>query len=169
MDVVLTFVFGVFTPSFDIYSDLALIIKLANYDAKFAFTLACPMILSTIFILPHWWQLEQTMYKKIYTFPLVILQFYYQYKMMQILYLGIYKKTKQWKEQKDTLIKDVSSIGKSFIIKISSITKNVVEYFLLLFALSVPIFIRQKLTNFSNLKGSLLHLIQSLGHSTDCV
>ena len=113
-DVVLTFVFGVCTPSFDIYSDLALIIELLPNHPDLSFALACPMIASTVFILPHWWQLEQTMHKKIYTFPLVILQFYYQYKMIQVLYLGIYKKDKQWKQQKDTLLKDVSSIGKIY-------------------------------------------------------
>ena len=116
MDVVLTFVFGVCTPSLDIYSDLALIIKLAiNGFSGYAITLACPMIFSTIFMLLHWWQLEQTAYKRMYTFPLVIMQFYYQYKMIHIIFLGIYKKEQQWKKQKDILLRDVSSIGKFYI------------------------------------------------------
>ena len=110
-DVILTLVLGIFMPSSDFYSDLALIIKLADHP-NYALTLACPMILSTIFILPHWWQMEKTLHKKIFTFPVVILQFYPQYKMIQILYLGIYKKDKHWKEKKDILEKDVSSIGR---------------------------------------------------------
>ena len=111
-DVVLTLMFGIFTPSVDVYSDLALIVKLADHP-NIALTFACPMILSTIFILPHWWQMEKTLHKKIFTFPFVILQFYPQFKMIQILYLGIYKKEKHWKKEKDVLKKDVSSIGKS--------------------------------------------------------
>ena len=112
VDFLLIFVFGICLPSTDVYSDLTVIIKLSGASPHRAMTLACPMILSTLFVLPHWWHLEQSTFKKISTFPFVLLMFYPQYKMIQILYFGLWAKDNKWKKWKDIIERDVTSIGK---------------------------------------------------------
>ena len=115
-DVLLTVIFGIFTHSFDVYSDLTLIIQMLRYDdPKFALALACPMIFSTLLTLPHWWKMEKNFYKRILTFPLVILLFYPQYKMIQVLYLGLWKKDGDWQKQKAVIEKNVSGIGEFYL------------------------------------------------------
>ena len=112
VDFLLVFVFGICLPSTDVYSDLTVIIKLSGASPHRAMTLACPMIFSTLFVLPQWWHLEQSTFKKIVTFPFVLIMFYPQYKMIQILYFGLWAKDNRWKEQKDIIERNVSSIGK---------------------------------------------------------
>ena len=106
---------NIFLNSFDVYSDLTLIIQMLNYDdPKFALALACPMIFSTLLTLPHWWKMEKNIYERILTFPLVLLLFYPQYKMIQVLYLGLWKKDGDWQKQKAVIEKNVSGIGEFY-------------------------------------------------------
>ena len=115
-DALLIVIFGIFNPSFDVYSDLNLIIRMIGFHSnpKFTIALACPMICSTLFTLPHWWKMEKNICKRIITFPLVILLFYPQYKMIQVLYLGLWKKDGDWPKQKALIEKNVSGIGEFF-------------------------------------------------------
>ena len=78
---------------------------------KFAVALFIPILLATIFILPHWWRLEGTLRKRIIAFPFVILQCWPQYRMAKILYLGLWKKDNKWKEEEDDISRNVSTIG----------------------------------------------------------
>ena len=111
-DVLLILMFGIFGHSFDVYSDLAFIIELIGFgNTNFALAIACPMICSTLFTLPHWWEMEKNNHKRILTFPIVILQFYKQYKMFQILYSGLWKKDCNWRQQKAEIDINISFIG----------------------------------------------------------
>ena len=57
--------------------------------------------------------LEGNMHKRMLTLPLVLFQCYPQYKMAQILFMGLWKKDKKWKEKKISIQKDIGSIGKN--------------------------------------------------------
>ena len=73
-----------------------------------------PVLLAMFFILPHWWNNEKktTRWNKIFTFALVLLQFYPQWKMLNVLYMGLWKKDAKWKEEKEKLQRNVGSLGK---------------------------------------------------------
>ena len=82
------------------------------YNHKyFAMAMLFPVILSTLFMIPHWWKQEKPKKRLLKTLPFVIFQLYPQYKMARILYLGLWKTDKQWKAKKDFLIKEMGSIG----------------------------------------------------------
>ena len=83
-------------------------------DPHFAIALMCPLLLSTLFILPHWWRLEGNHCQRIITFPIVLLQFWPQYRMAKILYMGLWTNSKKWKEEKVAITRNVSHIGEKF-------------------------------------------------------
>ena len=89
---------------------------IAGTNPNFASVLLCPLIVTTLFIIPHWWQLEQSISRRLLTFPIVIFQFYPQFCMMKILYWGLWTKNGKWVEEKVIMEKNVCSIGKSFSI-----------------------------------------------------
>ena len=75
-----------------------------------------PVILSTIFQIPHWWEIEANMKRRCCTLPLLILQFWPQSCMLRMIYAG-WKKDVNWAGQKASLQKNVISIGKLNLIK----------------------------------------------------
>ena len=85
---------GVVLPTFDVYSDVLLIELLLtnvhyNFDImlyKFGKLMILPLILSTLFILPHWLKREKTLKGRLLTFPLVLLQLYPQYRSLRVLW-----------------------------------------------------------------------------------
>ena len=81
---------------------------------NFALTMLMPVLLTMLFILPHWWNNEKktTSCNKIFTFALVLLQFYPQWKMLNVLYMGLWKKNAKWKEEKERFQKNIGSLGK---------------------------------------------------------
>ena len=82
------------------------------YNHKyFAMAMLFPVILSTLFLIPHWWKQEKPKGRLLKTLPFVIFQLYPQYKMSEILYLGLWKTDKQWKAKKDFLMKEMGSLG----------------------------------------------------------
>ena len=83
---------------------------------KFALAMLTPVLLAMLFILPHWWSNEKNtnLCNKIFTFILVLLQFYSQWKMLNVLYMGLWKKDAKWKEEKERLQQDIGFLGKFF-------------------------------------------------------
>ena len=81
---------------------------------NFALAMLMPVLLTMLFILPHWWHNEKktTLYNKIFTFALVLLQFYPQWKMLNVTYIGFWKKDANWKEEKENLLRNVGGLGK---------------------------------------------------------
>ena len=83
---------------------------------NFALAMLMPVFLAMLFILPHWWdnEKETTFCNKIFTFALVLLQFYPQWKMLNVLYIGLWKKDAKWKEEKERVQGNIGSLGKLF-------------------------------------------------------
>ena len=135
-----TFLFGVALPSWDVYSDLyfalTLIIPRCHHKIRnsflfenekactaaglyygnpnFGIAMLMPVLLTMLFILPHWWHNEKktTLNNKIFTFALVLLQLYPQWKMLNVTYIGFWKKDANWKEEKENLLRNVGGLGK---------------------------------------------------------
>ena len=86
---------------------------------KFGIAMLMPVLLAMFFILPHWWENEKktSNFNKIFTFILILFQFYPQWKMLQVLYWGLWKKDLKWKEAKENLQRNVGSLGKFFLKK----------------------------------------------------
>ena len=84
--------------------------------SKFGIAMLVPVLLAMCFILPHWWKNERntTLFNKTMTFIFVLFQFYPQWKMLQIIYLGLWKKDVKWKEEKENFQRNVGSLGKFF-------------------------------------------------------
>ena len=70
-----------------------------------------PVLLTTLFTIPHWWKKEETTKKRILTFPLLLTQFWPQFQVIKVLKLVI-QGDSQWKVEKEKLEKEISSLGK---------------------------------------------------------
>ena len=120
-------VFIIFLPSFDTYSDIAFSNSLISgtyepYKAHrlmgkvtkhpiYGSVMLIPIILVTLFTIPHWFRREKSMLKRVLTFPMLIGQLWPQWQVVKILWLMI-KKSSTWKNEKEKLEKEVSSLGK---------------------------------------------------------
>ena len=80
---------------------------------NFALTMFAPILLSTLFLIPQWLKQEQSKERILKTLPLLLLQLYPQFKMLEILFLGLWKKDGKWRAKMDELQKSVTYIGKS--------------------------------------------------------
>ena len=69
-----------------------------------------PILLTTLFTIPHWWKTEDTTTRRIFTFPLLLTQFWPQYQVFKVLKLVI-QGDSQWKVEKEKLEKEISSLG----------------------------------------------------------
>ena len=129
-------VFNILLPSFDIYSDLAFSSSLLSgtYEPYcqpwssaypnckptkhpiFGSMMLVPIILTTLFIIPHWLKREDTTLKRILTFPLLVGQFWPQWQVLKVLKLIKERRTREWREEKEKLEKEVSSLGNNFLL-----------------------------------------------------
>ena len=118
-------VFNILLPSFDIYSDIAFSCSLLSgtyepYQSKavkhpiFGSIMLVPIILATLFVIPHWLKREDTTLKRILTFPLLVGQFWPQWQVLKVLKLIKERRTREWREEKEKLEKEVSSLGNNF-------------------------------------------------------
>ena len=69
-----------------------------------------PIILGTLFTIPHWLRRENTWRKRLMTFPLLILQFWPQWEAFKVLRL-VWKNDNKWKDEKEKLDKEISPLG----------------------------------------------------------
>ena len=131
-------VFGILLPSFDVYSDLAFSYALisgtyepcpkgkiyysgtsvetectgiAEPQPNYGKVMLIPIMLATLFTIPHWLKRENTLRKRLYTLPLLLGQFWPQWQVIKILRL-MTKRNPQWQTEKKNLEKEVSSLGK---------------------------------------------------------
>ena len=126
LDGLVEFGAGVVIPTFDIYSDVSLIALLLNIDPKtkgeyswlaitFGKMMIIPLILSTLFIIPHWLECEKTWKSRLLTFPLVLLQLYPQYRSMRVLWWAFYRKNlSQCLKEKHYNDYSISYVGKFY-------------------------------------------------------
>ena len=81
-------------------------------NAKFGLLMLCPIIISTIFIFGQWLRIEDSPKERLYTFPLLLLQLYPQYRTLKILYMALWKRDIRWKKDKEMLERNLKSIGR---------------------------------------------------------
>ena len=139
-------VFNILLPSFDIYSDIAFSYSLLSGtyephcrhiwspdDQKYILDPNCkptkhpifgsmmlvPIILATLFVIPHWLKRENTTLKRILTFPLLVGQFWPQWQVIKVLKLIKERRTREWREEKEKLEQEVSSLGNNFLLFIA--------------------------------------------------
>ena len=79
---------------------------------KFGLLMLCPIIISTIFIFGQWLRIEDSPKKRLYTFPLLLLQIYPQYRTLKVLYMALWKRDIRWKKDKEMLERNLKSIGR---------------------------------------------------------
>ena len=100
-------VFNIFLPSFNTYSDIAFSYSLISgtyepYKAHrlmgkvtkhpiYGSVMLIPIILVTLFTIPHWFRREKSMLKRVLTFPMLIGQLWPQWQVVKILWLMIKK------------------------------------------------------------------------------
>ena len=135
MTAILMTVFGILLPSVDVYSDSYFSFKMFTYDGlarRFNITasrwekqqvgsqpvygtvMLIPILISTLFTLYHWWRLETKFWHKLLTLPLVLVQFWTQYRTIRILILGLWYQISSWRKEKKVFDKDLGSLGKDF-------------------------------------------------------
>ena len=71
--------------------------------ANFAIATIVPVILALLCTSFHWFRLEKNWKRRFYTMPFLIFQMYPQFKMAEILYLGLWVKDKKWKIKQEAL------------------------------------------------------------------
>ena len=134
MTAILMSVFGLLLPSVDIYSDGYFSFKMFMFNEtverlnwtsyKYEYVqegsqtvygtmMLIPIIISTLFTLYHWWRLETKWWHKLLTLPLVLVQFWTQYRTIRILILGLWYQISSWRKEKKVFDKDLGSLGKT--------------------------------------------------------
>ena len=97
-----------------------------------------PLTASILFTIPHWWRSEGTWFRRIITLPLLLGLCWPQYWAVRILVLGLCMKVSSWRKEKETVDKDVSSIGKTFGMCLFKELINNFTYFVEPFVEAVP-------------------------------
>ena len=125
--------FGILLPSVDVYSDSYFSFKMFTFNGTivrcnitydkldykqvgsqpvYGTVMLIPIMISTLFTLHHWWRLETKWWHKLLTLPLVLVQFWTQYRTIRILILGLWYQIGSWRKEKKVFDKDLSSLGK---------------------------------------------------------
>jgi hypothetical protein len=113
-DIGLLSVFGVIVPSLDqgsdYYTAVPLILDGSLRVRRYGYAMLAPILLMTFFSLRQWWRLEK-IGNRLRTLPLVFMQFFPQYRALRILYLGLWKKAREWREELEVYNRDLTSLG----------------------------------------------------------
>ena len=129
---ILLIIFGLLLPSWDVYSDVFFSYSLFNtpyysyWDSEthsriyrthstFGTVILIPVLISTLFTLPHWWRIEGNWRQRLKTFPLVLIQFWSQYRVLRVLVKGLWYQTSSWRREKMTFDKDIGALGNTSI------------------------------------------------------
>ena len=78
-----------------------------NPQPWFALISAIPILIHILFLIPHWWKMEGIDGNRLKTFPLLLLQFWPQYRILRLLW----KKSKDWKKEKGDFEGRVGCLG----------------------------------------------------------
>ena len=141
-DALVTFMTGFVLPSGDVYSDIALSVKLLNknnscdeYYSKyytnpcsetsvvrrveiqnlFGWIIWIPIIFNFLFTIPHFLRVEKTWKQRLLTFPLLICQCWPQYRSLRVIWFAyVPKNFAKCLAEKLDLEQNVSNLGKEF-------------------------------------------------------
>ena len=134
MTAILMIVFGIVLPSVDVYSDSYFSFKMFTLDGSYDWygnykqvgsqpvygtMMLIPIVISTLFTLYHWGRLEIKWWHKLITLPLVLIQFWTQYRTIRILILGLWYQISSWRKEKKVFDKDLGSLGKMVGLQVS--------------------------------------------------
>ena len=121
--VFLLITFKIVLPTVDTYSDASLSYSLltgtyqpygdniAKPQLNYGSIMLIPIILTTLFTMPHWYRRENSMKKRLTTFPLLIFQLWPQWQVIKILKL-MRNGDSKWRIEKQKLEREVGFIGK---------------------------------------------------------
>ena len=121
--VFLLIAFKIVLPTVDTYSDASLSYSLltgtyqpygdntAKPQLKYGSIMLIPIILTTLFTIPHWYRRENSIKKRLITFPILIFQLWPQWQVIKVLKL-MRNGDSKWRIEKQKLEKEVSFIGK---------------------------------------------------------
>ena len=136
LDALVTFLTGAGLPSVDVYSDIALSVKLLNVSCKgkqksswrsrcssddnpdeiqnlFGLIIWIPIIINLIFTIPHFLRVEKTWKQRVLTFPFLICQCWPQYRSMRVIWFAyVPKNIAKCLAEKVDLEQSVSNLGK---------------------------------------------------------
>ena len=104
---------GIILPIVNIYTDVGFSWTLFKKDhIVFAVLLLIPIVIFNLVILRWWWTWENKIWKRVLTFPIVMLTLWPQYRTLKLMYKGWCKKDPEWKEEEKKLQRDIGSLGK---------------------------------------------------------
>ena len=143
LDALVTFMTGFVLPSGDIYSDIALSVKLLNHSCDdesyskyytnpcsetwtvrkveiqnlFGWIIWIPIIFNFLFTIPHFLRVEKTWKQRLLTFPLLICQCWPQYRSLRVIWFAyVPKNFAKCLAEKLDLEQNVSNLGKKLSI-----------------------------------------------------
>ena len=112
VDVAVMVIFGIILPTTDVYSDISFAMKLfSEGQPKYAYSMLVPVLFSFLFMIVHWLRVESTLKKRLKSLPFLILQIWPQVQVCKIIKMGMYDKNPQWRQRKDCMEREVSSVG----------------------------------------------------------
>jgi len=119
---ILLIVFGIVLPTFDNYSDIIFSHSLltGNFEVDcwrctpkpqpiYGSVMLIPIVVTTLFVIPHWLKREDSTKKRLLTFPLLLGQVWPQWQVIKILKL-MKEGNSQWRTEKEKLEREVSSL-----------------------------------------------------------
>jgi hypothetical protein len=71
-----------------------------------------PIVVSFLFVLPHWWSTEKTAKRRYLTFPLVLFQIWPQFRVIELLVLLWKQEYDKFVVKKEHYYRNLSSLGK---------------------------------------------------------
>ena len=103
---------GILLPTGDSFCDMFTIWKFfMEGHPWFAFTMTIPLLLSVMFLVPHWLKSEASLEERIFSFPFLISQIWPQIKVIELIILGR-SGNPTWQAKEKSIQREVSSVGK---------------------------------------------------------
>ena len=107
--------FGILLPTLDIFTDIKFAMRLfSKGHPKFAWSMLAPVIISFSFMTLHWLRMESTIKKRLKSLPFLIMQVWPQVQVLKIIKMGCCDKNPQWRQRKESMERDITSLGKNF-------------------------------------------------------
>ena len=134
---------GVMLPTVDVYTDILFAINVLMFEApdgchvhwnndvshaqldyganrsKYAAAMLTPPFISWLFVTYQWFRYEMGAKQKILTVPFLLLQVYPQWRALQVLYHGKWKKQGGWQRLKEKWETEIGNLGLTPLINLT--------------------------------------------------